>query len=162
MYKPNFVVRIFLLVPALLLCTAFKNDDDIMEVKWPVLEQIPFDTRYVPEIKNKMLFPKFPQEVKMLAGKRIKIEGYVIPVDKEGKLYALSANPYAACYFCGKAGPASVMTIRLKEKSRIRLDSFRSFTGTLQLNSTDIHEFYYILQDAILVKKGFSLHIPDL
>ncbi len=96
-----------------------------------------------------MLFPKFPWAIRELEGTTVEVEGYTIPIDKSGMTVVLSANPYAACYFCGKSGPASVLTVKLKLKNtHYRIDNYKTFRGKLRLNSTDIHQFYYILENA--------------
>ena len=62
---------------------------------------------------------------------------------------SLSYNPYASCFFCGKASPASVMSMYLKDEDvRYKMDDFKTFRGTLHLNYDDPNEFYYILRDA--------------
>jgi hypothetical protein len=122
---------------------------DTVKVSWDTLQNIPFEEKYIEEVKGYMLFPKFPAELKKLQGQWIEVEGYVIPVDKDRNFVALSANPYAACYFCNKAGPASVMTVRFKSKGkRYFIDNYKTFRGKLKLNASDIHEFYYILEEA--------------
>lgn len=120
---------------------------------WSKLENIDFTEKYVKEVEGYMLFPKFTDELKKLNGKQVTVEGYVVPVDKTGSMVALSANPYAACFFCGKAGPASVMTIKLKTKNpKYKIDDYVKFTGILRLNDSDIKEFYYILENAAEIK----------
>lgn len=122
-------------------------------LSWSKLENIDFTEKYVKEVEGYMLFPKFPDFLKKLDGKPVTVEGYVVPVDKTGATVALSANPYAACFFCGKAGPASVMTIKLKTKNpKYKIDDYVKFTGTLRLNDNDIKEFYYILEQAAETK----------
>lgn len=122
-------------------------------LSWSKLENIDFTEKYVKDVEGYMLFPKFPDFLKKLDGKPVVVEGYVVPVDKTGVTVALSANPYAACFFCGKAGPASVMTIKLKTKNtKYKIDDYVKFTGTLRLNDDDIKEFYYILEQAVETK----------
>ncbi|HMO31727.1 MAG TPA: hypothetical protein PKE07_01895 [Lacibacter sp.] len=124
-----------------------------VDIAWRTLENIDFSKKYVEEIKGYMLFPKFPMELKKLHGKIVRVTGFTIPVDESGKRLALSAYPYAACFFCGKAGPASVLTVKLKNANTgYRVDQWKTFEGKLVLNETDIHEFYYILDDAKEVK----------
>lgn len=116
---------------------------------WRVLEKIDFVEKYVEVVQGKMLFPKFPANLKQYHGKQVQVVGYTVPIDNTGNTVALSANPYEACFFCGKAGPASVMTIRLKKKNKsYKIDDYVTFIGTLKLNSDDINEFYYILEGA--------------
>ncbi|WPQ62675.1 hypothetical protein SIO70_30410 [Chitinophaga sancti] len=124
-----------------------------INVNWDLLQNIQFKERFVKEIGGYMLFPTFPVNIKKLNGTEVIIEGYVVPFDIKGEKIALSANSYAACYFCGKAGPASVMTINLKvSNKKYRTDQYRTFKGKLRLNENDINEFYYIMDDAVQIK----------
>jgi hypothetical protein len=119
---------------------------------WKTLEGIGFDKRFVEDMNDYFLFPEFTKQIKALEGKTVDVEGYVIPFDKTGAEVALSANPYAACFFCGKAGPASIMIVKLKVKNtKLRTDMYKTFRGKLKLNATDPDEFYYILEDAIMM-----------
>ncbi|HVU94694.1 MAG TPA: hypothetical protein VHE34_05695 [Puia sp.] len=121
----------------------------VVKLDWTTLQNIEFQEKYVEEIKAYMKFPKFSWELKNLGGTVVEIEGYTIPFDKNGLKIALSANPYASCYFCGKAGPASVLTVSLKARNtHYHIDDYKTFRGKLRLNSDDIHEFYYILEES--------------
>lgn len=119
-------------------------------ITWYELEDVELEERYVEEMKDVVMFPKFRPLQKALNGTMVEIKGYIIPVDKEGKYIILSAYPYASCFFCGNASPASVMTVRLKTPNKkYRTDSFRRFRGRLRLNATDMKELYYILEEAV-------------
>ncbi|TAD81040.1 MAG: DUF3299 domain-containing protein [Bacteroidetes bacterium] len=145
-------IRTLLLLPVVTLLMA--SSTPIPFIGWPQLENVEFAEKFVKEVDGYMLFPKFPDALKKLAGKTIMVEGYVVPVDKSGTFIALSANPYAACFFCGKAGPASVMTVKLKTKNpNYKIDDVVRFMGTLRLNDDDIKEFYYVLENAIPMKQ---------
>ena len=121
----------------------------VVKLDWTTLQNIEFQDQYVEEIKDYMKFPKFSWELKNLGGTIVEIEGYTIPFDKSGQKIALSANPFAACYFCGKAGPASVVTVKLKARNtRYHVDDYKTVRGKLRLNSDEIHEFYSILEEA--------------
>ena len=121
---------------------------------WKQLEDIDFEEKFVKDIDDYMLFPKFPASIKQLSGKEIEVKGYVVPIDKRGQVIALSANPYDACFFCGKAGPASVMTVKLKTANPgLKLDQFLTFKGKLRLNDSDYKEFYYIMEEAAATGK---------
>ncbi|WP_343690935.1 hypothetical protein [Chitinophaga sp.] len=118
-----------------------------LKASWNILLNIKYEEKYLNDIKGYMLFPKFTQNVKNLDGKIVEIKGFVIPVDKTGASLALSANPYASCYFCGGGSPASIITVKLKKKNTgYDIDDFKKFRGKLRLNATDINEFYYVLE----------------
>jgi hypothetical protein len=138
---------------ALLLFCGFVLVGDPIKLTWKTLENIKFEKKYVKEVDGEMLFPIFPDDIKKLDGQIVQAEGYIVPVDEKGRFVALSANPYASCFFCGKAGPASVMTVKFAKRNKsYNTDDYRRFKGKLRLNYTDINEFYYVLENSEEVK----------
>ncbi len=120
-----------------------------IEITWEELMDIRFRLRYYSEVDMEMLAPVFPKALKALDGKQVTITGFIIPFDEEQELLALSANPFAACFFCGRASPASVISMYIKNAGkRYKMDDFKKLSGTLHLNLDNPSEFYYILRDA--------------
>lgn len=118
-------------------------------IQWKTLSDINYRRRYFDKMEMSMYSPVYQAQIKALNNSEVMIKGYVIPFDEEGELVALSANPYASCYFCGNASPASVISMFLKDKStRYRPDDFKTFKGKLVLNYDDPDRFYYILEEA--------------
>jgi len=118
-------------------------------VSWKTLSDVKFEKKWDDQEGMYVLYPSFGNSVKNLEGKEIRISGYVIPVDYNENFYVLSAFPYSSCFFCGGAGPESVMSLKFKNKSeRFKTDTRIEVTGTLELNSSDIYEMNYILRDA--------------
>ncbi|MEM7575668.1 MAG: hypothetical protein AAF433_22380 [Bacteroidota bacterium] len=123
--------------------------EEPIELSWKDLMDIYYRLRYFGDVDMQYYAPIFPKAVKMLDGKEVIIKGFVIPVDELQGLFALSVGPYASCFFCGKASPASVISMYLRDESdRYRIDDHKTFRGTLRLNDDDPNEFYYILQNA--------------
>ena len=119
-----------------------------IEVKWETLIDIEFKERYFKSIDMVANAPVFGSEQLALDGQVVKITGYVIPYDEEANYLSLSANPYASCFFCGNASPASVMSMYLKDDNKnYRIDDFKTFKGTLYLNENDPDEFIYYLKN---------------
>lgn len=122
------------------------------KITWKSLESIGYNEKYVAKLDEKFKFPVFTSQLKSLDGKTVEVQGYLIPFDPTGKEIALSANPYASCFFCGKAGPASIMILKMKvPNKKIRTDMYKSVKGTLKLNYDDPEEFYYILDNAVII-----------
>ena len=120
-----------------------------IEVEWKVLINIKYKLRYFQELEMEMYSPVFTKKVKALDGQEVMIEGYILLFDKAGELLALSANPYASCFFCGNASPASVIRLHFEDDdARFAMDEFTKLSGTLRLNYDDPDDFYYILEDA--------------
>lgn len=142
MFKQVYILILFLL------CSFTTTQNDLVKISWKQLEQVEYENKYLEQLKGYMLYPKFGQALVALNNQQVEITGYVVPFDKEGQKIALSAYPYAACFFCGKAGPASVLTIKLKKANKkYKTDQYKTFKGRLKLNETDIAEFYYILEE---------------
>jgi hypothetical protein len=99
------------------------------------------------------MVPKFGRRINALDGKKVQIRGFIIPVDIVQDYYVLSANPYSSCFFCGQAGPESVMEIQLlKQYDGLRMDQVITFEGKLRLNADDIYQLNYILEEAEVVE----------
>lgn len=123
------------------------------KVTWDDLKDVTFKKKWYAEEQVYMLYPSFGQKISKFDGKDIVIKGYVIPVDYEGNLYVLSAFPYSMCFFCGGAGPESVMSLKFKKTNkRFKTDEVHTFKGKLKLNANDIYELNYILNDAEIVE----------
>lgn len=122
-------------------------------ITWEVLKDIEFQEVWSEEFNAVYMVPKFGSKVKSLDGKKVQLRGYVIPVDVLADYYVLSANPYSSCFFCGQAGPESVMEIQLaKQYDGLRMDQIITVQGKLRLNADDILQLTYILEDAEVIE----------
>lgn len=90
--------------------------------------------------------PEFSKEIKNLANKLVIIKGYLVPVDKT--TWALSKNTYAACFFCGKAGPETVIGLTFKENpGKLKMDANALLRGKFILNGSNVDDWMYSLVD---------------
>ncbi|MCX6217794.1 DUF3299 domain-containing protein [Spirosoma sp.] len=120
-----------------------------VKLSWEVLRDVTFKKKWYAEESVYMLYPTFGQGIQKLNGKVVDLTGYVLPVDLESNIYVLSAFPYSACFFCGGAGPESVVSLKFKKSGKkFKTDERRTFRGTLKLNADNIYELNYILADA--------------
>lgn len=118
------------------------------KLDWKQLATVKFEYLYSQAVKQWVSKPIFPPGIKALDGKLIEIEGYVLPLDTDGTEYALSSNPFVSCFFCGGAGPESVMELRFKNpKVKYKMDAYQRFKGTLKLATRDF-EMAYTLEAA--------------
>ena len=109
-------------------------------VTWDVLKNVEFDEVWSEEFQAYYMVPKFGKTIQSLDGKEVQIRGFIIPVDIVQDYYVLSANPYSSCFFCGQAGPESVMEIEMVKKYEgLRMDQVITFKGKLRLNVDDIY-----------------------
>ncbi len=126
---------------------------DPIEINWQDLLNIEYELRYFADHDMEAYAPLFTEKVEAYHEQEVIIEGFIIPIDETENLMALSMNPFASCFFCGNASPASVISLYLKKDSkRYKTDDYKRFKGTMYLNEDDLRDFYYILRDAEEVK----------
>jgi len=121
------------------------------ELTWRMLEDVEFKDVYVEELDAYYWKPTFGDIVNGLEGKEVHITGYMIPVDLDEDFYVLSRYPFANCFFCGGAGPESVIDLRFVGKSpRVyQTDERLTFAGKFRLNADDVYQMNYILDGAV-------------
>lgn len=118
-----------------------------------MLQDVTFESVFDEEIEGYKQVPTFGERVLSLNGKKIEISGYVIPVDISAGEYVLSAYPFSSCYFCGGAGPESVMELNISSKSKkFKTDDYVTFHGRFRLNKDDMLHLNYLLDDAEVFK----------
>ncbi len=119
-------------------------------ITWNDLKDVRFKKRLNIEMGMFFLYPTFGPKVTALNGQEIVIKGYTIPIDMEGT-FVVSQNPMAMCFFCGKAGPESMMQLKFNRKQHFKTDEIHSFKGKLRLNPDNVNELNYILEEATLI-----------
>lgn len=124
---------------------------DVAELTWQVLSDVEFTDIYLEELDAYYWMPEFGPQVIAAEGKEFHITGYMIPVDVDEDFYVLSRFPFANCFFCGGAGPESVIDLRFptREKRTYQTDDRLTFRGTLRLNADDVYQMNYILEGAV-------------
>ena len=128
-----------------------ETEEAYSEMTWRMLEDVEFKDVYVEELDAYYWKPTFGDIVNGLEGKEVHITGYMIPVDLDEDFYVLSRYPFANCFFCGGAGPESVIDLRFDGKSpRVyQTDERLTFAGKFQLNADDVYQMNYILDGAV-------------
>ena len=120
---------------------------------WKTLSKITYKKQYDELMGFKIDIPVFSDQVKALSDKEITVKGYIIPVEgyKSHKEFIFSAFPYNMCFFCGGAGPETVMEVEAAEPVEYTAEQV-ILKGTLVLNDSDINRLMYLIKDATLVK----------
>ncbi|HUR30026.1 MAG TPA: hypothetical protein VMZ69_01270 [Saprospiraceae bacterium] len=123
------------------------------ESMWKTLAKITYKKEYDEFLGFKIDKPVFSEEIKSLNGKEVTVKGFIIPVEgyKSHKEFILSAFPYSMCFFCGGAGPESVMEVTSIEPVDYSAESI-TIKGKLKLNSNDVNKLMYSLTDARIIK----------
>ena len=120
---------------------------------WKTLAKISYKKEYDELMGFKIDKPVFSETVRLLEGKELTIKGYIIPTDgyKSHKEFVFSAFPYSMCFFCGGAGPETVMEVEAVEGIKYSADAV-TIKGILKLNDKDINRLMYKLVNVKLVK----------
>ena len=106
-------------------------------VSWDTFSQVTMERAYDPNLGFEVNTtpPIYSTTILALDGQKVRVKGYVIPVDIDLNLYMLSANPFANCFFCGNAGPETVVELFPGERfRRFNTDEVVTFVGTLNIN----------------------------
>lgn len=93
--------------------------------------------------------PKFDEKQRAYEGKQITVKGYIYAYEEAPvhKFFMLSYYPVSMCYFCGGAGPESVLEVTVKKPLRYTSREI-TLKGILRLNDSDPDRVFYILQNA--------------
>ncbi|MCG8608105.1 hypothetical protein MJD09_24355, partial [bacterium] len=90
-----------------------KKVDRPVAIKWEVLSKVKMEERE----DEPFFVMTFSDEIKALNDKIIEISGFMIPmaVSDDSKKFLLSQVPAAQCFFCGGAGPTTLLEVVLKK-----------------------------------------------
>ncbi|NJN33272.1 MAG: hypothetical protein HC817_02485 [Saprospiraceae bacterium] len=116
---------------------------------WKTLSKITFKKEYDEVLGLKVDVPVFGKDVKALEGKEVTVKGYIIPTDgyKSQTEFVFSAFPYNMCFFCGGAGPETVMEVVAKVPIKYTSEPVY-LKGVLKLNGSDVNRLIYSLESA--------------
>jgi hypothetical protein len=123
------------------------------ESTWKTLAKITYTKQYDELMGFKVDVPVFSEDIKAMEGKDVEVRGYIIPVEgyKSHKEFIFSAFPYSMCFFCGGAGPETVMDVYAKNPVEYTAEQV-VLRGKLELNATDINRLMYSIHDAEVVE----------
>lgn len=117
---------------------------------WKLLGDIKFvkknDKSY-----GEVMFPVVNAKLRLTNKHRVVMSGFIVPIDN--KNYALSKNVFASCFFCGKSGPETIAGIKFRgETPKLRTDQYVTLVGTFRSNETNVDDWIYHIEDAVIVK----------
>lgn len=120
---------------------------------WKTLAKITYKKQMDELMGFKVDVPVFSQAVKDLDGTEVQVRGYIIPIEgyKSHTEFILSAYPYNMCFFCGGAGPETVMQVTALAGIEYTAEPI-VIKGILRLNDTDINKLMYALEEVELVQ----------
>lgn len=142
----------FILFLFALMSSSVYAQENVTNNTWKTLSKITYKKQYDELMGFKIDIPVFSDQVKALADKEIIVKGYIIPVEgyKSHKEFIFSAFPYNMCFFCGGAGPETVMEVESSEPVEYTAEQV-TLKGKLTLNDSDINRLMYLIKDAELV-----------
>ena len=116
---------------------------------WKTLSRITYTKEYDEVMGFKIDKPVFSEEIKALDGKVVTVRGFIIPTEgyKSHTEFIFSAFPYSMCFFCGGAGPETVMEVVTKTSVKYTAEAI-TLRGVLRLNAEDINRLMYFLEEA--------------
>lgn len=143
--KNSFLLLIFL-------GTSFSLSAQEVASTWKTLANITYTKQYDELMGFKVDIPVFSASIQEMDGEFIEVKGYIIPVEgyRSHKEFIFSAYPYSMCFFCGGAGPESVMDVYASEPVEYDTEQI-TLRGKLELNATDINRLMYTLSEATIV-----------
>ena len=155
-HKPTnekIMVRKALLILSVTTCLIGQLVSQTSDNVWKTLGKISYKKEYDEIMGFKIDKPVFGDQIKALDGKEITIKGYIIPVEgcKSHKEFIFSAYPYSMCFFCGGAGPETVMEVEATDGVKYSADAI-ILKGILKLNDKDINRLMYKIVNAKLIK----------
>lgn len=132
--------KIFLFSLIIFSVTASQAQNDV----WKKLGKLTYKKQYDELMGFKVDVPVFSPEIKALEGKEITIKGYIIPTNgyKSQTEFVFSAFPYNMCFFCGGAGPETVMEVYASESIPYSTEPV-TLKGVFSTNSGDINRLMY-------------------
>jgi len=159
----NFIVCVVLLSGAALAQETLQGGGASMNNPWaeggyrpiplPEVEgTLPWETLHQVELvfEGPDLVPEFAAEVQQLSGERIKMVGFMLPLDASGERILLSQfAPH--CPFCMTAGPESFVELQAEEPIGMSLDPI-VVEGTLEVLGQNFEGYYYRMADVTLLE----------
>ena len=92
---------------------------------------------------------KFQKSIEPFENKEVVIAGFIVPVDIESNTYALSLNPFTSCFFCGNAGPNTVIELSFtKKQGKFLVDQYVIIKGIFSLNRNNPNELFFKISGA--------------
>lgn len=120
---------------------------------WRLLGIIKYVKKPDKDYPDGVMFPIVNSELKAKNKKKIVMSGFIVPIDNVS--YALSKNVFASCFFCGKAGPETIMGIKFRGSTpRLKTDQYVTLEGNFRYNDNDVNDWIYHIEDAVIVKGG--------
>ncbi|MBQ0116517.1 MAG: hypothetical protein KBS98_01230 [Flavobacterium sp.] len=122
----------------------------VEELTWNLLGEIKF-IKNPDKVYGEVMTPVINTKLKAKKGKKVRMTGFIVPIDT--KTYALSKNVFASCFFCGQAGPETIMGIKFSGGTpKLKTDQYVTLEGTFRYNDSNVEDWIYHIDNAVIVK----------
>ncbi|MEO1256091.1 MAG: hypothetical protein AAFY41_14570 [Bacteroidota bacterium] len=120
---------------------------------WFLLSTVEITVGYDDFMGAEIEKPKFSEQLILREGKELTLEGFIIPLQQEvaQEYFVLSRFPYQSCFFCGAAGPETVVEVYSDREFKYTDERVR-VKGKLRLNRDNPLHLFYILEDCEVTK----------
>ena len=147
------IIPIFLLVSIFTFQEIFAQNKNV----WNTLALMKFERQYAQNdgIGGQAGQGRFLPIIEALDGEEIEVKGYIIPLSgkKAQSHFMFSAYPFASCFFCGKAGPESVMEVFMKDDKKVEYsDNSITIKGKFKFLPNKLDDIMYQLEFGELVE----------
>lgn len=118
---------------------------------WGMLMMTETEKEFDPTLGMEIDIPNIHPAAKNLNGEQIQLEGFIIPLEgkKSQSHFMFSAFPINMCYFCGRAGPESVIEVFMKDGESLPFTDKKIWIqGELRVNEHDPQSNIYTLNYA--------------
>ncbi len=118
---------------------------------WGLLMLTETEKQFDPILGMEIDVPNIHPAAKKLNGEQVQLEGFIIPLKgkKNQSHFMFSAFPINMCYFCGRAGPESVIEVFMEDGNTLPFTEKKIWLqGTLQINENDPQSNLYTLNYA--------------
>ncbi len=115
---------------------------------WELLATTQIVKGHDPFLNEEIELPDFSEKLLASEGSQITLEGFIIPLQQntEQDFFVLSRFPFQSCFFCGAAGPETVVEVYSDRKVSFTDEQVR-VTGTLYLNPDDPLHLFFVLKN---------------
>ena len=119
---------------------------------WNLLATTEIKKSHDPFLNEAIDLPLFPDVLRKMEGSEITLDGFVIPLQQDASqsYFVLSRYPFQSCFFCGGAGPETVIEVYSEEELKYTDEQVR-VTGTLFLNPDDPLRLFFILKNCQVI-----------
>jgi len=114
---------------------------------WSILAEVGFESKLDATGNYEIEVPVFSDHLKTFNNKPVRLKGYIIPLSESAgrSNFMLSSVPYSMCFFCGSAGPETIVEIEPAEKIKFTNGPV-IMEGILVLNGSDPDHHMYLLK----------------